>query len=159
MGLQAQLKKTWRLRVGASINLQNNALGHHDYYPLDDTPYGDETIYLEEVGVLDEIYVSKGYGQDQFDTTLYVPRTKFAYFNHPKAFIGFGLNGKIVLDNRAAKRNHFIVNFQGSLMNALNNKTTIEFQYYDYSRIGGGNMGLDTSMGIGLVNMSITVSV
>ena len=147
IGVKAQVKKTWRLRVGASLNLVNEAFGDHDHYPLDDTPYGDETLYFQEVGKTDAVYLSKGYGQDQFDTTLYVPRAKLAYFSNPKSYIGLGLNGQFVLHESRSKRNHLTIIFGGLFMTALNNTTTIQMAYYDYGRIGSGEYGSGTING------------
>lgn len=141
IGVKAQFKKTWRLRVGISLNLVDKAFGDHDRYPLDDTPYGDHTLYFQEVGKTDAIRLTKGYGQGEIDTTLYVPRAKLAYFAHPKSFIGLGLNGQFVLHESLSKRNHLTLNFGGSFMTAINNTTTIQLVYYDYSRISSGEYG------------------
>jgi hypothetical protein len=141
IGVKAQLKKVWRLRLGVSLNVLNKAFGDHDSYHLDDTPFGRETLYLREGDKLDVIRVKKGYGPDDFDTTLYVSRTKLAYFAHPNEFIGLGLNGQFVLHESKTKRNHLYVNFSGSFMTTTSNITTIQFTYFDYQRISYGEYG------------------
>ncbi|MFT5723700.1 MAG: hypothetical protein ACI9JN_000817 [Bacteroidia bacterium] len=140
IGIKLKSKKYWRLRTGINLTIQNKSFGGHDYYPLDDTPYGDQTLYLEEVGVLDEVRLTK-YSQTQFDTTLYVPRTLLAYLDNPSTFIGIGVSVQFVLHENVSKRNHFYVNVSGNLLTALNNTTTLEMQYYNYSRISGGEYG------------------
>ncbi len=137
-GVKLQSKKNWRVRYGISLNVVDRAFGDHDHYPLDDTPFGDHTIYFQEVGKTDVIHLSKGYGQDQFATTLYVPRAKLGYVAHPKSFIGLGLNWQLVLHESISKRNHFSINVGSILMTAVNNKTNIYLAYYDYQSINSG---------------------
>ena len=147
LGIQTQLKKTWRLRLGASIQIVNRAFGRHDSYPLDDKPYGAETLYFVEDGKYDEVSVSKGFGQDQFDTTFSIQRAKFGYVEAPGEFIGFNMNGQFVLHESKLSRNHLSVTFGGGLMTAMSRRTHIHFSYYNYNRISSGEYGSGTING------------
>jgi hypothetical protein len=141
LGVKAQSKKSSRLRLGAGINIVNRAFGRHDSYHLDDKPYGDETLYFVEEGKFDAVSVSKGFGQNQFDTLFTVQRAKMVYVETPGDFIGFNINGQFVLHESRTSRNHLSVTFGGGLMTAKSKRTKIYFRYYDYSRISSGEYG------------------
>ena len=119
----------------------NRAFGYYNSYPLDDTPFGSETLYFREVGQTETVRLTKYDGGNQFDTSFVMPKAKLAYVHNPGHHIGLGLNGQFVLHESVSKRNHLYLNFGGSLYTATGNKTRIEFAYYDYGRISSGEYG------------------